>query len=213
MRKKCITIWILTTFTFIALIHLVEAITVTMLNNPIRLTQLYPFVGELLKSLSPATYLYVSALSTVILWGITCLVAFHNPVEAYLCKRNATEAQLQEKGELLDRMFETMESDHEMLAQLRDIVCKVQTEVKELQPIIQANLTAPKISESRKSKPQLNFPTTLQPAKTVVTKTQKTPILKTKNKTPKKSVASRKINSRTSASSQKKVKPLSQPLF
>ena len=197
MRKRCIAIWILTTFTFIALIHLIEAITVTMLNNPIRLTQLYPFIGELLKSMSPATYLYVSALSTAILWGITCLVAFHNPVEVYLNKRTATEAQLQEKGELLDRMYETMESDHETLAQLRDIVCKVQTEVKELQPQKKTELTAPKTTETPKSQPQLNLPTTLQPAKTVVTKTQKTPTVKTKNGTAKKSGAGRKANFRT----------------
>ena len=192
-------IWILTTFTFIALIHFIEAITVIMLNNPIRLTQLYPFVGELLKSLSPATYLYVSALSTVILWGITCLVAFHNPVEVYLNKRTATEAQLQEKGELLDRMYETMESDHETLAQLKDIVCKVQTEVKELQPQKQTKLTAPKTTETPKTKPQLNLPTTIRSAKTIATKTQKTPILKTKNRTAKKNGAGRKTSFRTRA--------------
>src|SRR4030067_62794 len=45
MRKKCLAIWILITFTFIALIHLIEAITVIMLNNPIRIVQLYPFIG------------------------------------------------------------------------------------------------------------------------------------------------------------------------
>ena len=160
---------------------------------------LYPFIGELLKSLSPATYLYVSALSTLILWGVTCLVAFYNPVEAYLCKRNATEAQLQEKGELLDRMYETMESDHETLAQLRDIVCKVQTEVKELQPPKQANLTAPEKTENPMSKPQLNLPTANRPAKTAVAKTKKTPMLKTKNTTAKKNSVCRKTSLRTRA--------------
>ena len=199
MRKKCIAIWILTTFTFIALIHLIEAITVIMLNNPIRLTQLYPFIGELLNSLSPATYLYVSALSTAILWGITCLVAFHNPVEIYLNKRTATEAQLQEKGELLDRMYETMESDHETLAQLKDIVRNVQTEVKELQPPKQTNPITPKKTENRKSKPHLNLPITHQPARTAVAKTKKTPMLKTKNTTAKKNSACRKTNFRTRA--------------
>ena len=213
MRKKCLAIWILTTFTFIALIHLVEAITVTMFNNPIRLTQLYPFIGDLLKSMPPAMYLYISALSTAILWGVTCLIVFHNPVEAFLNQHTATEAQLRGKGELLDRMCETMESDHETLAQLKEIVCKVQTEVKELQPPKQANLTAPEKTENPMSKPHLNLPTTSQPAKTAAAKTQKTPILKTKNKTPKKSDAGRKTNFRTSASPQKKVKPLSQPLF
>ena len=199
MRKKCIAIWILTTFTFIALIHLVEAITVIMLNNPIRLTQIYPFIGELLKSMPPAMYLYVSALSTAILWGVTCLVVFHNPFEAYLNQRTATEAQLQGKGELLDRMCETMESDHETLAQLRDIVCKVQTEVKELQPPKETKLTAPKRTEAPTSKPHLNLPATCQPTKTATAKTQKIPMLKTKNKTPKKNAAGRKTNFRTRA--------------
>jgi len=170
-----------------------------MLNNPIRLTQLYPFIGEALTSLSPSTYLYVSALSTAILWGITCLVAFHNPVEVYLNKRTATEVQLQEKGELLDRMYETMESDHETLAQLKDIVCKVQTEVKELQPPKQINLTASKKIETPKSKPQLNLPTANQLAKTSATKTQKTSMLKTKNKTAKKNSVGRKTSLRTRA--------------
>ena len=147
--------------------------------------------------MSPATYLYVSALSTVILWGVTCLVAFHNPVEVYLNKRAESEAQLQEKGELLDRMYETMESDHETLAQLKDIVRNVQTEVKELQPPKQTKLTAPKKTETPKSKPQLNLATAHQPAKTAAAKTQKTPILKTKNKTPKKNGAGRKTSFRT----------------
>jgi hypothetical protein len=194
MRKKCMAIWILTTFTFIALIHLIEAITVIMLNNPIRLTQLYPFIGEFLKSMAPATYFYVSALSTAILWGVTCLVAFHNPVEVYLYKRSATEVQLQEKGELLDRMYETMESDHETLVQLKGIVRNVQTEVKELKP---ARPIASQKAENPKTKLQLNIPTAEQPAKTIAAKTQKNPALKTKIKAPKKSGTGKKAALRT----------------
>ena len=126
MRKKAIAIWVLTTITFISLVHLIEAITVIILDTPIRLLQLYPLINVALKALTPTAYFYISAVSTVILWGITCLVAFHNPVELYLNKREVTETQLQDKSELLDRMCETVESDHQTLTQLTDLIHKMQ---------------------------------------------------------------------------------------
>jgi hypothetical protein len=194
MRKKGITIWILTTLTFVSLIHLIEAITVIMLNNPIRLTLIYPFIGDMLTSMPSAMYLYLSALSTAILWGGTCLIAFHNPVENYLYKRTTTEAQMQDKGELLDRIYETMESDHEALAQLKDIVRNVQTEVKELKPSKQIS---PQKAETPETKTQLNPPTLDKPANTTAAKTQKKTMLKTTNKNPKKNGAGKKATFKT----------------
>ena len=143
MRKKGISIWLLSTLTFIALIHLIEAITVIVFNNPIRLLQLYPFINEQLTQISPNVYLYISAASTVILWGITCALAFDNPVEVFLNKilsdakkQTATETQLIEnKSELFDAMYETIESDSETLAQVKDLMRNVRAEVKDIQPI------------------------------------------------------------------------------
>ena len=143
MRKKGISIWLLSTLTFIALIHLIEAITVIVFNNPIRLLQLYPFINAQLTQVSVSVYLYISAASTVILWGITCAVAFDNPVEVFLNKilsdakkQTATETQLIEnKSKLFDAMYETIESDSEMLAQVKDLMRNVRVEVKDIQPI------------------------------------------------------------------------------
>ena len=143
MRKKGISIWLLSTLTFIALIHLIEAITVIVFNNPIRLLQLYPFINAQLTQISANVYLYISAASTVILWGITCAVAFDNPVEVFLNKilsdakkQTATETQLIEnKSELFDAMYETIESDSETLAQVKDLMRNVRVEVKDIQPI------------------------------------------------------------------------------
>lgn len=126
MRTKSITIWALTSLTFISLIHFVEAITVITLNNPIRLPQLYPLINEPLKALTPSTYFWITAITTCALWAITCLVAFHNPVELYLKRHEATETQLQDKGDTLDRMCETVESDHQTLTQLSDLIRKMQ---------------------------------------------------------------------------------------
>jgi len=66
----------------------------------------------------------VSAITTFILWGITCAIAFENPVETFLNKilsdarkQGAVEAQvLDEKSELLDAMNETVEMNNTLLA-------------------------------------------------------------------------------------------------
>ena len=143
MRKKGIAIWLFTTLTFIALIHLIDAAAALLFNNPIQLLQLYPFINQQLQQISTDIYLYISGASTAILWGITCLIAFDNPVEAFLNKvlsdaktQTATEAQiLESKSEIFDLMYETVESDSETLAQVKDLMRNVRAEVKDIQPI------------------------------------------------------------------------------
>ena len=153
MRKKSIAIWILTSLTFIFLIHFVEALTVIVLNNPIRLPQVYPFIGEALSTMSPVTYLYLTAAITALLWGITCLVAFNNPVEVYLNKNKANEAEFQLQGNLIDRMCDTVESDHHTLSQLKDMMRNVQAEVKEIQNAKQIKRNSPTRLETRRDTP------------------------------------------------------------
>jgi DNA repair exonuclease SbcCD ATPase subunit len=143
LRKKGMAIWLFTTLTFIALIHLIDAASALLFNNPIQLLQLYPFINQQLQQIPTDIYLYASAASTAILWGITCLIAFDNPVEAFLNKvlsdaktQTATEAQiLESKSELFDLMYETVESDSETLAQVKDLMRNMRAEVKDIQPI------------------------------------------------------------------------------
>ena len=132
--------------TFIALLHLAEAISVLVFNNEIRLLQLYPFINEKLQAITPITYFWVSAAATFILWGITCAIAFANPVETFLNKilsdaktQGAVEAQLlEEKSEILDSMNETIESNSEILAHVKDLIYNVRTEVKEIHPLTES---------------------------------------------------------------------------
>jgi regulator of replication initiation timing len=143
LTKKGISIWLFSSLTFIALLHLAEAISVLVFNNEIRLLQLYPFINEKLQAITPITYFWVSAAATFILWGITCAIAFANPVETFLNKilsdaktQGTVEAQLlEEKSEILDSMNETIESNNEILAQVRDLIYNVRTEVKEIHPL------------------------------------------------------------------------------
>jgi len=143
LRKKGIAIWLFTTLTFIALIHLIDAASAVIFNNPIQLLQLYPFINQQLQQMPIDIYLYASAASTTIFWAITCLIAVDNPVEEFLNKvlsdakkQTTTEAQLLEsKSEIFDLMYETIESDSETLAQVKDLMRNMRTEVKDIQPI------------------------------------------------------------------------------
>jgi len=171
LTKKGITVWLFSSLTFVALLHLTEAISVLAFNGQIRLLQLYPFINEKLQTISPTTYFWISAAATLIFWGITCGIAFENPVEAFLNKilsdaktQSTVEAQLlEEKSEILDVMNETMESNSEHLAQVRDIIYNVRTEVKEIQPLkenvekIRAELSSLK-KEIKKIEEKVQFP-------------------------------------------------------
>ena len=143
MAKKGLSVWLFSSLTFIALIHLIEAISVLIFNNEIRLLQLYPPINEKLQSITPIAYFWISAASTFILWGITCAITFENPVEAFLNKilsdakkQNTVETQLlEDKSEVLDAMYETVEADNKILAQVKDLMCNVRADVKEIQPL------------------------------------------------------------------------------
>ena len=143
MRKKGIAIWLFSTITVISFIHLIDAASALLFNNSIQLLQLYPFINQQLQQLPTYAYFYISAASTVILWAITCLIAFDNPVETFLNRilsdvksQTTTEAQIFEsKSELFDLMYETVESDSETLAQVKDLMRNIRVEVKDIQPI------------------------------------------------------------------------------
>jgi len=139
LRKKGMAIWIFSTLTFISLIHLIDAAAALIFNFQIQLLQVYPFINQ--QQISTNIYFYISGASTTILWAITCLIVFDNPVEAFLNKilsdakqQTALEAEvLENKSELFDLMYETVESDSETLANVKDLVRNIRAEVKDLQ--------------------------------------------------------------------------------
>jgi len=171
VAKKGILVWLFSTLTFISLIHLTEAIYALAFNGQTRLLQLYPIINERLQAITPTIYFVATAIATFIFWGITCAVAFENPVEAFLNKilsdaktQTAVEAQLlEEKSEILDIMNETIESNSQNLAQVKDIIYNVRTEVKELQPLkenmekIRTELSSLK-KEIKKIEEKVQFP-------------------------------------------------------
>jgi hypothetical protein len=126
--------------------HFSDAVLALFFNNQIHLLQLYPIINEKLQNVAPTTYFWVSAASALIFWGITCAVAFDNPVEQFLNKilsdarrQSIVETQfVEDKSEILDAMYETIESSNDTLAHVKDVMCNVRTEVKEIQPLTES---------------------------------------------------------------------------
>jgi hypothetical protein len=143
LAKKGLFVWLFSSLTFISLIHLADAVSAFVFGNPIKLLGIYPFINEKLQAIAPVAYLWATAILTFAFWGITCAIAFENPVETFLNKilsdakkQSAVETQmLESKSELLDVMNETVEMNNAILAQVKDIIYNVRTEVKEIQPL------------------------------------------------------------------------------
>ena len=143
LAKKGLFVWLFSSLTFISLIHLADAVSAFVFGNPIKLLEIYPFISEKLQAIAPVAYLWATAILTFAFWGITCAIAFENPVETFLNKilsdakkQSAVETQmLESKSELLDVMNETVEMNNAILAQVKDIIYNVRTEVKEIQPL------------------------------------------------------------------------------
>jgi rRNA maturation endonuclease Nob1 len=143
LAKKGLSVWIFSSLTFVSVAHLVEAIYVLISGSRINLLRIYPFVGETLSKIPSTTYLWITAVASLIFWGITCAMAFANPMQEFLekvladaKKQTVAESQLvQDKSEVLDAMYETMESSSETIASVKDLICNVRAEVKEIQPL------------------------------------------------------------------------------
>jgi rRNA maturation endonuclease Nob1 len=143
LGKKGLAVWVSSSVTFIAVAHLVDAISATFFGNPIRLLFLYPIPSDKLETITPLTYFWITATISLILWGITCAIAFENPVETFLNKvlsdaksQSAVENQLLEnKSEVLDAIYETMESCSTMIAEVKDTILNVRSEAMEIRPM------------------------------------------------------------------------------
>ncbi len=146
MVRKGLCVWLFSSLTFMATLHLFDAISVLFFSGQIRLLQIYPLISQKLGLISPVTYFWASVAASLLFWGVTCAVAFDNPVEHFLNvllseakKPGVVESQLvEEKSSMLDAMYETVESNNETLAHVKDMVYNVRNEVRQMQPITES---------------------------------------------------------------------------
>lgn len=143
MTKKGFGVWLFSTLTAISATHLIDAAGALFFNKPAAILRLYPFEEAKLQAITPNIYFLAAAASTIIFWGITCAIAFDNPMEAFLNKilsdakkQSAVETQLlEEKSEILDAMNETIEINNEILSQIKDVIYNIRAEIKEIKPL------------------------------------------------------------------------------
>jgi len=83
--KKGIAVWIFGFLTFLAVLHTFDAVLSFTVGNVNSILKLYP-IGNVLEDLDIRTYTWTSIILTFIFFGITCLIAFHDPVEILINK-------------------------------------------------------------------------------------------------------------------------------
>jgi predicted Zn-ribbon and HTH transcriptional regulator len=138
---KGIKIFILSTLTFASLIHTIDAVLAFLSVNQAQLLRIYPLIGEYLAQMPLNIYLWTSAGSTIAFWAITCIVAFNNPIEAFInktlsdCQEQKETGQhvLEAHSDFFDSMYQTMEESKRELGQTHDLVWNLRGEIKDMQ--------------------------------------------------------------------------------
>jgi len=137
--RKAVIVWIFGFLTFLAVLHTFDAVLGLTVGNSSFLLKLYPF-KNLLDGMDVATYFWGSVASAFILFGITCAVAFHNPIEA-LINRTLAEVELEEnpgdhtlesKASVLEMINDTLTSNSVVLHSVKDDVDVVRFEMSNL---------------------------------------------------------------------------------
>jgi hypothetical protein len=143
LKTKGTTIWILSTLTFFTLIHTIDAAIALIFNNQAQLPKMYPLIGEYLTQIPADLYLYISAAITIAMWGLTCIVAFNNPIETFLKETmSGAQAQVQAEEQIVEKdsdffdlMYQTMEENKGELARTNDLVLNLRAEIKDMQKV------------------------------------------------------------------------------
>ncbi len=89
--KKSLAVWILGCLTFFAGLHTFDAALsfASSSNNTGSLLQLYPFsdeISQIAGKLDVITYFWLALISTLALMGVTCYIAFYDPILSYVKK-------------------------------------------------------------------------------------------------------------------------------
>jgi len=88
--KKSLAVWIFGCLTFFAGLHTFDGVlSLASNNNTGSLLRLYPFydkISAVIGKLDAITYFWLSLISTLAFMGITCSIAFYDPILSYVKK-------------------------------------------------------------------------------------------------------------------------------
>lgn len=137
--RRAIIVWIFGFLTFLAVLHTFLAVLGLVFGNKDLFLTLYPF-KNLFGNIDLATYFLASLVTTFILFGVTCAIAFHNPVEA-LIEKTIVEAELEEnpsdhtlesEASVLEMINDTLTSNSTVLQTVKENVNAVRYEISNL---------------------------------------------------------------------------------
>jgi len=137
--KRGIAVWIFGFLTFLAILHTFDATLSFTIGNVNSILKLYP-IGDALEKLDVTTYLWASIVSTFILFGITCIIAFHDPIEILInrmlssveTEENPTDHTIESSLCTLELMNSTLTSNSIVLHTLKDNTSALKADVGRL---------------------------------------------------------------------------------
>jgi hypothetical protein len=89
--RKSLAVWIFGCLTFFAGLHAFDAVLslasgTDMTGSLLRLYPFYDKISLIVEKLNGTTYFWLSLISTVVFMGLTCSIAFYDPILAYVKK-------------------------------------------------------------------------------------------------------------------------------
>ena len=122
-----------------AVLHTFDATLSFTTGNMNSILNLYPF-GNILEGLDVTTYLCASIITTFVLFGITCIIAFHDPIEILINKilsnveteENPTDHTIESSLCTLEMMNSTLTSNSIVLHAVKDHTSALKTDLGQL---------------------------------------------------------------------------------
>lgn len=142
--KKSLAVWLFGCLTFFAGLHTFDGVLSLASDNfnAGSLLRLYPFydrISQLIGNPDAITYFWVSLISTLFLMGITCSIAFYDPILAYM-KRVISETKTDDSqmDSRLDSELSTLAMINESLTTQSILLNNVKNELGSLKDGIKA---------------------------------------------------------------------------
>jgi DNA repair exonuclease SbcCD ATPase subunit len=142
--KKSLAVWLFGCLTFFAALHTFDGVLSLASdgNTTGSLLRLYPFydrISQIIGTLDALTYFWVSLTSTIFFLGITCSIAFYDPILAYV-KRVISETKMDDAqaDPKLDSELTTLAMINESLTTQGILLNNVKSELSTLKDGIKA---------------------------------------------------------------------------
>lgn len=159
MLGKGIAVWVFSSLTFLAVLHVLEAFLALNMNGSIVLLRLNPF-SNLFGTVDVVVYFWVSLSVASALWAVTCIIGLQSPLDTWLNmilkdsqSKNEEEVSIASaKGNILDKMNEGLICNTMELNGVKDLLANVRAEVVDLRGLqnvvsgVKADLGVMKVS-------------------------------------------------------------------